>query len=711
MPDIISQIKSVFRQNCSHQFLSAIISISATVLIYISYFQRNFISKTYAVYSLIFFLSIFILSLFFIAFLKKQMIANINKQFIISSLSASVGIGLMLLLNLSPVPFYLFVPDGIVEVHFQAQDQINSQSSVTFLYLRNTLGFIPQSEFELTGSWQRDQDHLMLASNTDAGLVWKGKTEGFLEVGFLSTQDPYEVRIFINGERYPFNLQGNTQDELVVFNLDKDFSILSKIPFIVTFLIVIPFFLLMGIAFLASIRFQNKKKSTGHPLLNLYGFPILITSVITLLTFWPGMMTNDSITQWREIVNRSYTDLNPLFHTLLYSLLVQIWQSPAAIALFQILVFFFVITFGMGILSKWGIPRPILWITAFIIALWPFNPMMTVILWKDFLYGISLLGFFIILLEVILSDGFCLEKSNRWIILSFSGFLVASFRHNGSPVAFLTLVSLPFIYHRFRKQLIMAIASALLIWICFQGPIKTRLIEEKDNINPLNLTMLHHIAAHLEAGTLMTEEQVNYLDNILPLEDWDYDCCYMGNIYTNPAFDKSGFMQFIEINRDIAYSLFLRNPGIDIQDQLCASEMTWRFLNNQCTFKSLHPFESSSPKIEGWIPRNDMGLSEASVLPGVIPFFAMVLERIQVFSGSLTPLFRPAFYFYFSILAVVVACLRLRNIKALILLIPIILQTGSLALVNFAPAFRYQYGICLIGLFCLGVLWLQNKRA
>ena len=99
------------------------------------------------------------------------------------------------------------------------------------------------------------------------------------------------------------------------------------------------------------------------------------------------------------------------------------------------------------------------------------------------------------------------------------------------------------------------------------------------------------------------------------------------------------------------------------------------------------------------------------MLPGVIPFFATVLVKIQVFSGILSPLFRPAFYFYFSIIAVVVACHRLQNMKALILLIPIILQTGTLALVNFAPAFRYQYGICLIGLFCLGVLWLQNEQA
>jgi len=53
MPDIISQKKAVFRQNCSHKYLSAIIALSATILIYISFFQRNFFSKTYAVYPLI----------------------------------------------------------------------------------------------------------------------------------------------------------------------------------------------------------------------------------------------------------------------------------------------------------------------------------------------------------------------------------------------------------------------------------------------------------------------------------------------------------------------------------------------------------------------------------------------------------------------------------------------------------------------------------
>jgi hypothetical protein len=147
----------------------------------------------------------------------------------------------------------------------------------------------------------------------------------------------------------------------------------------------------------------------------------------------------------------------------------------------------------------------------------------------------------------------------------------------------------------------------------------------------LNLTLLHHIAAHYDEGTVMTQPQLDYLDELLPLSEWKYDCCYMGNIYTHPEFDQLRFMRSFSQNFQIAGSLFIQDPMIDIRDQLCASEMDWRFIDNRCTFKSLHPFDVDSTSIKSWIPDNEFGLEENRSPPKGTVY--SIFKQFEAFSG------------------------------------------------------------------------------
>ncbi len=59
---------------------------------------------------------------------------------------------------------------------------------------------------------------------------------------------------------------------------------------------------------------------------------------------------------------------------------------------------------------------------------------------------------------------------------------------------------------------------------------------------------------------------------------------------------------------------------------------------------------------------------------------------------------------------IIAACLRRRDSQLTVLLLPALLQTGILAVIIFAPSFRYQYGICLIGLFSLALPFLPKKE-
>ncbi|NPV41402.1 MAG: hypothetical protein HPY72_08695 [Anaerolineae bacterium] len=688
---------------------AALAAFAASLLLYIAKFQRNFFSKTYLAVTILVFLAAFVL----FAVINHSLIAGFmrrsspaNRRLLILS---SILLSLLLLLNFNPVPLYLLDGAGTLTVEPLAESAAAS-APVALLYARNQLGNIPYADLQISGEWRGESDRLVLLDG--AALAWQGVTAGQLEIGFEPAAQPLKLRITVNGEEREFDLQGKADGDIAVFRYESQPSLISKLPFILSVFLLSLYLLIALLSFLSSCSIQKRFVSIPKGRVIWLGVPLLASAILTLLIFWPGMLTNDSMNQWAEIVSGDYSDLNPLLHTLLLSGLVHLVHSPAIVALFQIVMLCLVLVYGLAFLNRQGVSLTTLIGLAFLFAFWPFNPLMVNTLWKDVLYSIALLALFIFILEIVFSDGKWLENKLHFLLLGLSAFSVMAFRLNGLPVAMISCGVLPLFYKKYRKGLWITLASLLLLWSLVKGPLQSRFARSEVSTSALNLTLLHHIAAHYDEGTVMTQPQLDYLDELLPLSEWKYDCCYMGNIYTHPEFDQISFMCNFSQNFQIASSLFVKDPMIDVRDQLCASEMDWRFIDNRCTFKSLHPFDVDSTSIKSWIPDNEFGLEENSLLPQGIPFYFTFLNKIGAFSGTSTALLRPAFYVYLTVIVLIAAAIRLNNKKLLLAALPVLLQTGILALINFAPAFRYQYGVCLIGLFCIGLLFLpvENRK-
>ncbi|REG08721.1 hypothetical protein DFR64_2096 [Pelolinea submarina] len=698
-----------YLKNQKHKTLSLLIASAGGLLFYISFFQRNFFSKTYLLYTLLVFIGLFFVSLKSNQFIKEKLIGRFPASDFRLCLFSAFLLSLLLALNFSPIPLYVLMKDKTLQIEVPVSASSN-HDPIGLLYLRNQLGYIPYSELRIPGTWREEADHLLLENEGGTLLSWSGDLDELLEIAFQPSASPQMINVVVNGTIHEINLHENSMDGYVVFRYEGKPPLFSQIPFVFSFIILSTYLLLNLFTLLCSYRIKTANENAPRRNDFLLGIPLLVTSGLVLLTFWPGMMTNDSINQWKEVVTGNYTDLNPILHTLLLSGLVKIAYSPAVVAIFQIAVFYLVLVFGFGTLRRRGVSTPFLVVLSLIFALWPFNSLMVNILWKDILYSLALLLLFIFLLEAAWTNGNLLENKKNYLLLGITAFMVATIRHNGFPVAFIVLGILPLVYKKYWKGLLVTLLFVLLVWAGVKGPLKSRVSTTENNTNALNLTLLHHISAHFDAGSELTEDQIDYLNELLPISQWKYDCCYMGNIYTHPDFDQTLYMDNSSNNLRMAYALFLQDPAVDIKDQLCASEMDWRFVNNQCTLKSLHPFDIQDGKITGWIPQNSFGLVENSLLPQFIPAYYAVLERIGVFSGILTPLLRPAFYLFFALIVLMSASIRLKNKKILIAGLPIVLQTGILALINFAPAFRYQYGICLVGLFCIGLLFLPQGK-
>ena len=195
----------------------------------------------------------------------------------------------------------------------------------------------------------------------------------------------------------------------------------------------------------------------------------------------------------------------------------------------------------------------------------------------------------------------------------------------------------------------------------------------------------------------------------MPLEDWEADCCYIGGLSYNPQFDRQTYLENFPENLRLTANLFLRDPLVDVRQQLCASEMNWVFCGNRCSLKSLHAFNDVTHSEESWILTNEYGLKEHSLLPGLVTPLVSILSNLGFFSGQTGALLKPALYFYLAVVLIIAVCLRRRDGKLAVLLLPLLLQTGILAVIIFAPSFRYQYGVCLIGLFSLALPFLPKK--
>src|SRR5262249_38322432 len=88
-----------------------------------------------------------------------------------------------------------------------------------------------------------------------------------------------------------------------------------------------------------------------------YSAPSPLVWTPDLLVFWPGLMSPDSLEQWRQVLQGEINNEHPAFHTLTIWLITRVWFSPAAVALTQILAL--ALMFGLVIreLERWSLSR------------------------------------------------------------------------------------------------------------------------------------------------------------------------------------------------------------------------------------------------------------------------------------------------------------------------------------------------------------------
>ncbi len=609
----------------------------------------------------------------------------------------SAGVGILFALVTHPPQAILLLPVHHLQINLPGG---SADRAVTLEYAKTSLRDIGFGEFLQKGDWQRTKTGFTHTGGEPASLTWSGRSGETATLVFSNSPGIAEVQAGWDGNLAALNPAESPGAPVIAssrFPGSWMSTLFSNLMAVLTagFLFLVLTIFLAGVQIKPAPVLQPKK---GFWL--LYALPMIAVWGIYLLTFFPAVMTPDSIRQWGQVISGQFNDALPVVHTLLVILLTRLWFSPAVVIVFQIIALALTVAWGIHLLEDQGLPRWAGWGLALVFALSPVNGNMVVSLWKDIPYSICLLLLSLMILKAIFSKGTWLGERFSWLWLTLVGLGISLFRLNGLPVPILSLIVLAIVYRNQWKRVLLSVGVIAGTWLLIQGPIYT-LLKVDRNAGFKQQVFIHHIAAHIATGSPLTPAESDLASGILPLDQWSYDCCTNIPIWTQPAYSEPRFTEKAADIQSLFADLAVKEPGVELQHLVCVSSLVWE-VPNHCMLNQ----EKTEAATVSWIEPNDLGLKENSLLSAwIVP-----LAKLKDFA-SRKPwdvlFFTPALFLYLGLFCSSMMAYRARQPRFLLFFLPAAVQSAVMLFINVSRDFRYQYGVYLVGLFSLGLLILS----
>jgi hypothetical protein len=444
-----------------------------------------------------------------------------------------------------------------------------------------------------------------------------------------------------------------------------------------------------------------------------YALPGILVWTVYWVAFYPALMSLDSIDQWAQAIGIYQLNVpQPVFYTLILRVVSWLWQSPAAVALLQILVMAVLLAYGLRVLEEAGISPRINTLLAVLGAVAPFNATMVDTIWRDIPYSFCILGLTILLMKSALKP----EIENRmrtWILVGVLCALVGFLRNNGPHVVLVLLVVLAL----FRKSrlgqtlqsrhtphavLYPAVATGVFfaLYLFTQGPIYDSLHVVRYKWSSTTI-WLHAIGAHIASGTPLLQDETTLLNALSPLDQkWHYSETSVLLMLDPAWFDREVLEQNADKIFPVWLALTLRNPIVTMKDVYWSSMLVWVITQPPKGWLGATPVQGDL------IPANDLGLISSP------PFPALTAGLTQFVRDSLDNflfLWRPAIYLYLGLAAVAVGAVRSRNAAWLMAGAPVAVQSLLMLVSSINAEERYMYPVQLAFFLLVGLAFLPRR--
>jgi hypothetical protein len=414
-----------------------------------------------------------------------------------------------------------------------------------------------------------------------------------------------------------------------------------------------------------------------------------------LLAFWPAVMSFDSLDQWTQFQTGDFNDWHPVFHTLTEWALTRVIESPAMVAATQIAVLSGVVGWALASMRRLGLPTGTVWIISVAVALFPANGITVITLWKDIPYAITVLALGVIFLREIDGRNSFIDKRGGWVLVAAVAALMSLYHHAGLMVA---TGSLGILWLAKRQRAIIGTAlMALIVVAVVQGGLYRAIGVPETSHSGITGAVTHHIAAHLANGTELTAQEQSEIAELIPIagSSW-YDCEQINSMIFNPDFDVNSMHEKAAVARMLWWSLFTRDPAVDLGHLACKSHIVWHIRQVPGGHRYVSQLMRRADGVST-ILENELGLE---LDPIVKPLTAPLAEVIIKTQQPLVSWFfwRGAPFLYVLVLGAAVAALRARDWRYWVVVAPPVLVAGALVLAAPAQDYRYMYPVVLSGM-------------
>ncbi|WP_141098704.1 hypothetical protein [Stenotrophomonas pavanii] len=610
-------------------------------------------------------------------------------------------------------------PAGVADVTVSVLDGRNehAQGREVWLRLERDGVDVPSADLKQTGDWLDKAPFLVAANPPDqASVHWHGSYTDSLRLVFISHAWSGRARVAWNGNHRDLDLysaEGSsatvdlagmvTTNSYLAFperNGRQWFTAACDALLLGALTLFVFAWFAMRQCIEAEAMPHGARASLQRQTMML-AMPTVLTSLFALFIFYPGLMTSDSLDQWRQAGHFAFNDAHPLLYGLFIAAMRLVWDSPASAALVQMLLFSASCGWLLASLQRLtGTSNRVVWASAWLVALYPLLPITAVTLWKDVPYAAAVIALTAFLMTSLSHRNTQQISASGTVGLCLIMFCAMALRHNGPPVALAAALALFFLVRTSRLRVMLALIGAIVLMVLLKGPVSNAVGIDRKPVSYILYS--HHIAAHLAANHPPKDAQdralLQQLNHKQP--DWAYNCATVNPVIFNPEFDAPRAMEHNDELLRIWLALATERPDIEYAHGLCSSGLIWRVIDSDIDPLYLASLGLWAPHGEvTWITGEAGDPLPKSKSPQLAEFIGQM-----VLMPSMQAVFRPALFMYALIFACGVAMFR-RNDRsmALLLFLPAV-HTAFLSISIVAQDARYQLPLYAITLAAVPLL-------
>ncbi len=428
----------------------------------------------------------------------------------------------------------------------------------------------------------------------------------------------------------------------------------------------------------------------------VYAVPMILSWLVYLLAFWPGMMSSDSIDQWGQMLRGHYVDHHPAFHTFIIWFLTRIYLSPAVVAIAQIISLALVAGAILAFFETLGVNQKLLWIASILFAIIPVNGTMVNTLWKDIPYSTALLGFSFLILKLVESRGKWLTQNWRWLILGFTAAMVMLIRYNGPPIILGVFLLLFLFFYKQWKPLFFSAAVAAGLFFGIRGPVFQLVHVAPSNDLIETTTSLYTIAANSSSDSASGL----ILATVSPISS-DWDCSIISRL--SKVYQSDPHREILTISKK-AINLATYMPEIMTYYYQCRRSIVWIIWDpHGAIYNTSHVQILDDP--------NPFGIIPDSKIPQMRDVVTQFVNNTAPNTSINWLVWRPALYLYLFIFIMAIQAARTRNLLFFLVTIPVFLQSVESTIIMLNPNFRYFYAVYLMALLFWPLIFSHEQPA